>query len=340
MTDGTLEPISPAKAKEMYLDARKREVSQSTLDGYHYRLKHFIRWCKDVEGIENMNNLSGRKLQRFKTWRRDDGDLKPITLEGNLDALRLFIRWCESIDAVSEGLHEKIVMPILKKEDEQAEKILDGKTAGTILDYLRQFEYASRPHVILEVLWHTGIRLGALRSLDLDDYDAEGESLQLRHRPDKGTPLKNGTEGERLVALDPDVCRVVEDWIDYHRHEVTDEFDRKPLLTTRNGRIKGSSIRDAIYKITRPCYYADQCPVDRDPEECEATHYDKWSKCPPNVNPHAIRRGSITHYLTEDIPEKVVSDRMNVGMDVLDKHYDKRSEEVKMEQRRGYLDNI
>lgn len=31
---------------------------------------------------------------------------------------------------------------------------------------------------------------------------------------------------------------------------------------------------------------------------------------------------------------------MNVGRDVLDKHYDRRSEEVKLEQRRGYLDNI
>jgi hypothetical protein len=31
---------------------------------------------------------------------------------------------------------------------------------------------------------------------------------------------------------------------------------------------------------------------------------------------------------------------MNVSRDVLDKHYDRRSEEVKLEQRRGYLDNI
>jgi hypothetical protein len=30
---------------------------------------------------------------------------------------------------------------------------------------------------------------------------------------------------------------------------------------------------------------------------------------------------------------------MNVGMNVLNKHYDKRSEQVKMEQRRAYLED-
>jgi hypothetical protein len=58
------------------------------------------------------------------------------------------------------------------------------------------------------------------------------------------------------------------------------------------------------------------------------------------VSPHAIRRGSITHFLTEDVPTEVVSDRMNVSRDVLEQHYDRRSEEVKLEQRRGYLENI
>jgi hypothetical protein len=31
---------------------------------------------------------------------------------------------------------------------------------------------------------------------------------------------------------------------------------------------------------------------------------------------------------------------MNAGQDVLDKHYDRRSEEVKVEQRRGYLEDV
>jgi len=148
MTD-KLEPISPAEAKEMYLDARKREVSESTLSGYHYRLKHFIRWCQEVEGLDNMNDLTGRKLQQFKTWRRDDGDLKPITLEGNLDALRVFIRWCESIDAVEPGLHEKFeaLMPSLDKNEERRYEAVEA--LATVPIQLMFPEFTDCPMVIL-----------------------------------------------------------------------------------------------------------------------------------------------------------------------------------------------
>ncbi|WP_418281207.1 hypothetical protein [Halorubrum sp. DTA98] len=40
------------------------------------------------------------------------------------------------------------------------------------------------------------------------------------------------------------------------------------------------------------------------------------------------------------MPETVVGDRANVTADVIDQHYNHRSQKEKMEQRRGYLDNV
>jgi hypothetical protein len=163
------------------------------------------------------------------------------------------------------------------------------------------------------------MRLGALRSLDVDDYDGENKSLLLEHRPDMDTPLKNGEEGERLVALTAETCRVIDDWIDHNRHDVTDDYGREPMLTTETGRMRASSIRYGVYFVTRSCFYGGDCPVSRDLDECEATDYGHYSKCPSNVSRNDIRRGSTPHHLSEDMPEKVVSDRMNVGMDVLER---------------------
>lgn len=90
-------------------------------------------------------------------------------------------------------------------------------------------------------------------------------------------------------------------------------------------------MRRMVNRASAPCFQNESCP------DCKQRSN---KKCPETVSPHSIRRGSITHDLTEDVPVEVVGDRMDVSRKVLDKHYDKRSEVVRLEQRRGYLDNI
>lgn len=326
-------------AIEMFIEHHRGERSPATLQAYRYRLSHLKRWA-DEQGIDSTAELTGKKLHQYRVWRREDGGLNNVTMQTQLSTLRVFIRWLEQIDAVESGLHERILLPKVGRREDERDVMLEAEEARKLIEYLRKLEFATRVHAVVEVLWHTGMRIGALHGLDLNDYHSEEELLELRHRPDQGTRLKNGLEGERYVAIKPDVCDALDAYIKYHRHDVTDDYGRQPLFTSKYGRPSKSSIRDSIYRITRPCIYTQRCPHGREQDDCEAMERNKASRCPSSVSPHAIRRGSITHHLSKDMPENVVGDRMNVSMDILEKHYDRRSERGKAEQRRDYLDDI
>ena len=336
-----LTPTTPKEALDLYLRERSTDVTESTLQAHEYRLNHFVRWCDGEGDVENVNNLTGRDLHRYKLWRKEDGDLNKVSLKSQMDTLRVFMRFCETVDAVETDLHSKIISPTLGDGTGQRDVKLDSEEAEVLLDYLERFEYASFSHTVVLLLWRTGMRIGSIRSLDLSDFHPDDEYLSVRHRPDTDTPLKNKGNGERYVALTTAVCTVIEDHIDVHRKDVTDDYGREPLLTTKHGRPTNNTLRQTVYRWTRPCQYQGNCPHGEEKDECEAiTERGRASKCPSSVSPHAIRRGSITHHLTEDVPEQVVSDRMNVSQGVLDAHYDRRDEEVKVEQRRGYLEGV
>jgi len=337
-TESTLEPIEPQAAVELYLTDRNSELADSTLSSYRYKLKQFTSWCES-EGMENLNELTGRTILRFKQHRADR--LEPVSLKAQMDCLRAFIRFCESIDAVEMDLHNKVLPPSLNRGDRERDVLVSKEQAQGVLNYLGRFRFSSMPHALLTVLWRCGARSGTMRAFDVEDYDRGNERLRAVHR--EGTPLKNKKKGERLIALNPDTCEVLNDYIDHTREDKVDERGRRPLFTTRFGRVSKSTIRETCYKWTHPCQYnGGECPHGEDMDACQAINGPRRapSTCPSSRSPHAWRRGAITHHLTEDVPVEVVSDRMNVSPDVLEAHYDRRPEEVKVEQRRGYLEGL
>jgi site-specific recombinase XerD len=335
----SLEPIDPETALELYLADRKNELTEATLYSHKSRLGHFVRWC-DEQDIDNLNDLTGRQLHKYRLWRREEGDLSIASEKTQMDTLRVMVRWLEQVDGVKKDLSTKVRSPSLSPEQNTRHVMLDTEQATKVLSYLEKYEYATFGHVTVALLWHTMMRVGAAHALDLDDYNPDEQYLEVHHRPETETPIKNKEDGERLIALSEQICDLLDDWIENKRPEVTDDHGREPLLASRQGRAHRTTLRAHCYRVTRPCAYGEECPHDRDPESCDATHWDAAFECPSSVSPHAIRRGSITHSLNSDMPENATSDRANVSEMVLEQHYDRRTKREKMEQRREYLDDL
>lgn len=333
-----LEPITPDRALELYLDDKARDCRQSTVDSHRSRLGFFIDWCED-QGIDNLNDLTARDLHEFRVWRRQD--LNVVSEKTQMDTLRVFIEWCETIDAVQAGLFRKVDSPAIPDGGNARDTMLHADRAREILEHLDNYEYATIDHVCWLILSETGMRMGAARSLDVEDYqpDAEPPHLRIRHRPDSETPIKNGIRGERKVAISQDATSVIDDFLAHRRPDVTDRYDRKPLLATRHGRVAKSTIRTYIYDWSRPCTTSKKCPHGRDVASCDAAQtLDNAPSCPSSVTPHPIRRGYITYLLQTGVPVQVVSDRCNVSPEIIDQHYDVRSQDDKVRQRQQVLE--
>lgn len=337
-TQYELYDTSPETALERYLSDREDEVQQATIQAHKYRLSHFLRWSEQ-EGIDNLNNLNGRNLQDFRYWRKQDGGLNNVTLHTQMTTFRVFIKWCEDFQAVVPGLHEKIRVPNLDEDEDVSDQKIKPERTLKILEYLEKFHYASRDHAMLRILFRTGVRTGGLRTLNLTDYYPQDQYIEVKHRPEKDTPLKNGEKGERPIYLNAMTCQTLDDYIEKSRIEVEDDYGYKPLLTTNHGRLSPNTIRQRLYKITQPCVYTGECPHDETPATCDAHQsVDAASQCPSAEPPHSVRKASITYWRQRDTPAQQVGERADVNADIIEKHYDKRTDQGKMEQRKDFFD--
>jgi integrase len=342
MVGRELKPLAPQEALDWYLEHRVDDLRTSTRRKHSSALGTFIDWTDDVD-VDNMNDISGRALMQFKTWRKNNTEVNTLSLNGNLAILRVFLQFCEDIDAVQPDLSERVPLPNVPPDEEVNEFVPENEEVARIRSYSRRFERASRQHVEFELIAEIGLRMGAVRGIDLDDFDSERRTIHLYHRPEGreeyGTPLKNGADGERIINISDELRGFLEDYIEYSRHQVVDRYGRKPLFTTSAGRPSTTTIRRDFYKMTRPCSYSNECPHDRTPSDCDAANNSSASTCPSSFSTHPMRKWSIMHQLDEGVPKELLSDRVDVSVPVLDKHYDQRTEERKSRRRREALED-
>lgn len=100
-------------------------------------------------------------------------------------------------------------------------------------------------------------------------------------------------------------------------------------------------MRRYFYKWARPWVITGECPHDRSQDECEAMgSLNNASKCPSSLPPYATRHGYFTEMRRKGYPLELLSERGDVSREILEKHYDERTEDEKRELRRELLAKI
>jgi site-specific recombinase XerD len=336
----TLEHVSPDEAVQLYVQDRKPELSQSTVYEHRTRLRRFTEWASDDPDVEMMADMTRQKAYQYKAHRTDE--VAPSTLENEMRTFRLFLRFCENFGCSPNGVAASLRIPTAPKSKRSRDIQLEPDNAAEILEYFERFEYCSFRHVMFSLMWNLGARISGIRALDLDDFhetSPDGPFVNFVHRPETGTPLKNGWKSERKPAIRDEMKELLLDYIEARRHDVTDDHGREPLLTTKQGRPVKTTIQRNIYGVTRPCFYTDECPLDREISECDAANsYNAASKCPDSRSPHTLRRGRATENANDGMPEEMICDRMDMSPDVFREHYRQQTEDDKRALQRKFLD--
>lgn len=332
--------LSPRAARRQFLNSKRGSVKDSTVRAYKYPTKHFVEYCEN-QGVDTMSDINSYLIESW-VQKREAEDVKAITVHKNAKLVRVFIKWAEHSDLLPAGSHEKMRIPDVPDEEVSSDEVLRAYPAHQIKKHLETYDYASRKHALFAFMWETACRASGAIAVDLDDldYDRQGDPcVTFLNRKSQSTALKNGENSERTIQISDELDALLQDYIEFKRADVTDEYGRKPLFTTGHGRLSRNRIYKDTVALTRPCVYTNECPAGRTIADCEPAQKKKQAmSCPENVSPHPVRRGSITDHINRGWEKELLSERVDVSVEVLEKHYDARTKEEALQRRKEYRD--
>ncbi|MFC3959237.1 tyrosine-type recombinase/integrase [Halovivax cerinus] len=318
---------------DRYLSRRKNR-SSATRAQYKRTIPPFIDFA-ETRNVSSPAGLSTELLDNYVAELNQEfkNDSTILTYTKNV---RTWLRWLSKRDYCDDAVYRILDKEELGLSPTARDHAIPTEEAQAILGKLRKQRRGSAQHALTELLWNTGARLSCVHSLDIDDFNKGEESIKFRHRPNAGTRLKNGSlsdgtagDGERDVIVNDRVVKALTSYINNQRPDIRDDHGRAPLFATRFGRAAKSTLRRWVYDATS-CRWAKGKIESKD---CDAACDPDSNVCPCSYYPHAIRRGAIVHHLSNGLRRDRASERFDVSIPVLTRHYDPRSEKKLKEDR-------
>lgn len=219
-----------------YLSA-ERAVSPHTLRGYLGDVRSLLAHASR-EGAIRLGDLELGTLRRWLGAQSQDGAARS-TLARRSASVRVFTAWALAEELIATD-------PALRLKAPKREQSLPGVLqAGQLTRLLASLEEAAaegaplalRNRAVVELLYATGVRVGELAGLDIDDLDPDRRTLRVIGKGDK----------ERTVPYGVPAALAVDDWLRRGRPLLVKENSGPALfLGSRGGRVDQRQVRAMV----------------------------------------------------------------------------------------------
>lgn len=238
--------------RSYYDDCRVQGYKESTITGYQRTLRCFLRWANQ-EGITALPQFTGEAVKRYIAYvqRRDkwadhtfilarQEQVSATTVRNYVRDLKAFASWLEREEYTTENMLARVrkpkadEVPIEPFSQEELDTIFGAFDLSDALDL--------RDYVLLHTLWDTGMRVGELAALTLDDMDLKACAIRIDHAKwGKWRDIGFGKQTQKYLARYVSVCQP----------EPAIEGDRHFFLSVDGYRLKVTAIEHMCHRVSK-----------------------------------------------------------------------------------------
>ncbi len=149
-------------------ELQERGRSPRTLRAYEFDWSQFASWYTEVNQESfTLDRLTAMDVQDYISWGRQQS-LKASTLNRRMAWLKQYAAWGEKQGVVNAEMRQRIKAIPIQKKQQLAPRSLSTREARKLLKEVK-VRGNTRDEAIISILLYTGLRVGELVSLNVDD---------------------------------------------------------------------------------------------------------------------------------------------------------------------------
>ena len=227
---GINNPNFASLQKSFIEDLEQKGRSHSTIIAYAKDIEQLLNFLSS-HGSSSLKDVSIAELEEFKAD-LNANNYTPKSISRKINSTRTFFKYLMDNNYITDNPADKLAHP---KFEIKPPRVLSEMEYRSLRDVSRA---DTRLYSIVEILLQTGIRIGELANLTLDDIKESGRGIRYLYIREQGS------HGARKVPINKSAFSAIQEYL-----KIRPETEDETLFITKNGRpLLVRNIRTAIDK--------------------------------------------------------------------------------------------